>query len=99
MSWRNADGVWFRTVTPSLRSSEQNSGEERLTATGTTTRRPPCSRAPQISHTEKSKAYEWNNDHTSSAVKPNQSRVAENRRTTLSCDTTTPLGWPVDPEV
>ena len=31
---------------------------ERATESGTTTSRPPCNSAPQISHTEKSNAYE-----------------------------------------
>ncbi|GLV09856.1 hypothetical protein MyChFU_31760 [Mycobacterium intracellulare subsp. chimaera] len=51
-----AEGVWVSTVTPSRTSSAWNSSGERATAPGTTTRRPPCSSAPQISQTEKSNA-------------------------------------------
>ncbi|SKV67106.1 Uncharacterised protein [Mycobacteroides abscessus subsp. massiliense] len=51
-----ADGVCVSTVTCSRTSSSWNSCGERATVSGTTTSRPPCSRAPQISHTEKSNA-------------------------------------------
>ena len=51
-----AEGVWVSTVTCSLTNSAWKSSAERATASGTTTNRPPCSNAPQISHTEKSKA-------------------------------------------
>ena len=51
-----ADGVWVSTVTPSATSSAWNSSAERATDSGTTTNRPPCSSAAQISHTEKSNA-------------------------------------------
>ncbi|BBZ39893.1 hypothetical protein MCNS_29560 [Mycobacterium conspicuum] len=51
-----AEGVWVNTVTPSLTSRAWNSSAERATSAGTTTSRPPNSSAPQISHTEKSKA-------------------------------------------
>ncbi len=51
------------------------------------------------SQTEKSKANEWNSVHTSSGPNSNQDRVDSNKRTTFPCETTTPLGAPVDPEV
>ncbi len=95
----NAEGVWLSTVTRSSTSRRRNSSGERVTSFGTTTSRPPCSSAPQISQTEKSKAYEWNSVHTSCSSKANQSWVRENSRTTLACGTTTPLGRPVEPEV
>ena len=63
------------------------------------TSRPPCSRAPHISHTEKSKAQEWNSVQTSAVPKSNHGRVVSNSRATFRCVTTTPLGRPVEPEV
>ena len=53
-----AEGVWVSTLTCSLTSTPWKSSGERVTDSGTTTSRPPCKSAPQISHTEKSKAYE-----------------------------------------
>jgi hypothetical protein len=98
-SCRNAEGVWFNTVTPSSSSNRQNAAGSRLTQYGTTTSRPPYSSAPQISHTEKSNAYEWNSVHTSSGPNPNQRSVAAQSRETLPWGITTPLGRPVEPEV
>ena len=51
-----AEGVWVSTVTRSATSSAWKSSGAAATDSGTTTSRPPASRAPQISHTEKSKA-------------------------------------------
>ncbi|CAM3224173.1 hypothetical protein MYSI104531_24550 [Mycobacterium simiae] len=51
-----ADGVWVSTVTRSPTIKSWKSAGERVIGSGTTTSRPPCSRAPQISHTEKSNA-------------------------------------------
>ncbi len=98
-SEEKAEGVWLSTVTPSRRSSARNASGERAVSCGTTTSRPPYSSAPQTSHTEKSKAYEWKSVHTSSAPKPNQWSVAVKSRTALAWVTTTPLGRPVEPEV
>src|SRR4249919_4374713 len=96
---RNADGVWFSTVTRSCTSRAWNISGERLCRYGTTTTRPPWIRAPHISHTEKSKAWEWKNVHTSSGPNWNQSRVAANRRATLEWVTWQPFGFPVEPDV
>ncbi len=92
-------GVWFSTVTRSRLSSRQNSSGDRLVAYGTTTRRPPNSSAPQISHTEKSNAKEWNSVHTSRGPRPKSSPVDSKSRRTLWWETTTPFGVPVEPEV
>ena len=51
-----AEGVWLNTLTCSATSRAWKSSGEPATDSGTTTSRPPCSSAPQISHTEKSKA-------------------------------------------
>ena len=96
---RNADGVWFRTVTRSRAIRSWNFSGARVMSCGTTISRPPYSSAPHSSHTEKSKAMEWNSVHTSRAVNPNQGVVASNRRSTLRCVTTTPFGLPVEPDV
>ncbi|GAA1311367.1 hypothetical protein GCM10009634_78240 [Saccharothrix xinjiangensis] len=53
---RNAEGVWHSTVTRCSASSRATRSGARATSGGTTTRVPPCSSAPHISHTEKSKA-------------------------------------------
>ena len=53
------------------RSSRSADGE-RVVHWGTITKRPPYSNAPQISQTEKSKAYECSSDHVSSGPNPNQ---------------------------
>ncbi|SAI08057.1 Uncharacterised protein [Bordetella ansorpii] len=55
-NWRKADGVWFSTVTPCVRSRPANSSGARLIQYGTTTSLPPVHSAPKISQTEKSKA-------------------------------------------
>ena len=54
----NADGVWLSTVTLSLASNSTKAEGSRPSSRGTTTQRPPCSKAPHISQTEKSKANE-----------------------------------------
>ncbi|MNC04029.1 hypothetical protein D3C75_514580 [compost metagenome] len=56
INWRNADGVWFSTVTCSRCSSAWKSSVERATSLATITARPPYNSAPNSSHTEKSKA-------------------------------------------
>jgi hypothetical protein len=66
---------------------------------GTITTRPPCSSAPHISHTEKSKAYEWACVHTSSLLKRICSAMAVNMRSTLAWLSPTPFGLPVEPDV
>ena len=53
-----AEGVWLNTLTCSVTSKAWKSSGEPATDSGTTTSRPPCNSAPQISHTEKSKAKE-----------------------------------------
>ena len=51
-----AEGVWVSTLTCSATSKAWKSPGERATDSGTTTSRPPCKSAPQISHTDASKA-------------------------------------------
>ncbi len=94
-----ADGVWLRTVTDSRRSRARNCSGERETSWSTTTSRPPCSSGPHSSHTEKSNDAEWNSVHTSAESKWKWSRLSANRRTTLRCGISVPLGRPVEPEV
>ena len=53
-----AEGVWLNTLTRSATSRSWKSSGEPATTSGTTTSRPPCSSAPKVSHTEKSKANE-----------------------------------------
>src|SRR5690348_8577854 len=50
-----ADGVWLNTLTRSLTSRWWKSSGEPATDSGTTTSRPPCNRAFQISQPEMSK--------------------------------------------
>ncbi|MNF02894.1 hypothetical protein D3C80_2021140 [compost metagenome] len=94
-----AEGVWFSTVTCSRTSKAWNSSNERATSLATTTALLPYTNAPNSSHTEKSKEYEWNTVHTSLASNAKQSWVAANNRTTLPCGSKVPLGLPVEPEV
>ena len=63
-STATADGVWLNTLTCSATSKACKSSGEPATDSGTTTSRPPCNSAPQISHTEKSKAKECHCAHT-----------------------------------
>jgi len=56
ISWPNADGVWLSTVTRSRTSKAWKSAAERATSRATITAVAPCSKAPNSSHTEKSKA-------------------------------------------
>jgi hypothetical protein len=56
-------------------------------------------RAPQISQTEKSKAWEWKKVQASSGPKWNHRSVEARRRATFRWGTATPLGRPVEPEV
>ena len=58
-------GVWANRVTSCSTSRSSESSGTRATAGGTTTSRLPCSSAPHNSHTETSKAYEWNSATTS----------------------------------
>ncbi len=86
-------------MTPCSRSKSHICRGDRLTSNGTTTARPPLSSGPHSSHTEKSNANEWNTVHTSSTPNSNISFAASNSATALACDTATPLGRPVEPEV
>ncbi|CAM4476715.1 hypothetical protein MYBA111488_24845 [Mycobacterium basiliense] len=45
-------GVWLSTLTCSATNNSCNWSGARVTASGTTTNRPPCSNAPHISHDE-----------------------------------------------
>ena len=72
---------------------------EEVVLSGTITRRPPWSSAPQISQTEKSNETEWNKVQTSLGRKPNQPAVALKSRVTAACSMATPFGLPVEPEV
>ena len=100
MSWLNALG---RLVEHGhLLGVEQTGRTRRDRATpssGTTTSRPPVVRQPQISHTEKSNALEWNSVHTSRVGEPEVPGRGVSRLTTLRCGTTTPFGRPVEPDV
>ncbi|VAZ63880.1 hypothetical protein LAUMK7_05718 [Mycobacterium kansasii] len=66
-----------------------------------TTNRPPSSSAPQISHTETSKAYECHWVTANGAVFSGLSKKLAIRKSwvTLWWVTATPLGTPVVPEV
>ncbi len=66
---------------------------------GTMTSRPPVRSGPQISHTEKSNENEWNSVHTSVGPNSNHGSVNSSSRETFRCETTTPFGLPVEPEV
>src|SRR5687768_2909429 len=98
-SCKNAEGVWFNTVTRSLASSSYRATGSRLIAAGTTTSRPPYNSGPQISHTEKSNAHEWNNVHTSRSLNSKRDWLDANKRLTLACVIIAPFGRPVVPEV
>ena len=91
-----AEGVWLSTLTCSATSKAWKSSGERTTDSGTTTSRPPRSSAAQISHTEKSKAYEWHCDHTCSGGRPTAS-IDSSSWVTLWWVMATPLGTPVVP--
>src|SRR5262249_32114349 len=97
--WKKADGVWFRTVTPSPSISRASSKGERATRAGTMTSLAPWASAPKISQTEKSKAHEWRSVQTSDAVKSKSGSDAEKSRDRLWRVTSVPLGRPVEPEV
>ncbi len=64
------DGVWVSTLTFSSTSRSWRSSGELATDSGTTSSRLPRSRAPKISHTEKSKADEWHCVHTCPLGRP-----------------------------
>ena len=57
-------GFMFGLTELAVKAVQQAAGD-RATSCGTMTRRPPYQRAPQSSHTEKSKAMEWNRVQTS----------------------------------
>src|SRR5262249_45413290 len=92
-----AEGVWLNTLTCSVTSKAWKSSGEPATDSGTTTSRPPCKSAPQISHTETSKAKECHCDHTCPGAIPASSDSSS--WVTLWWVTATPLGTPVVPEV
>ncbi len=60
---------------------------------------PPVPSGPQISHTEKSNAGEWNIVQTSDGPNPKPANVFASNARTFAWDTVTPLGLPVDPLV
>ena len=98
-----ADGVWVSTLTCSATSNAWKSSGEAATDSGTTTSRPPCSSAPQISRTEPSKARECHSvDTLATFAGPGAVRPASSDSSswvTLWWVTATPLGTPVLPEV
>ncbi|CAG6933324.1 hypothetical protein PICSAR15_02985 [Mycobacterium avium subsp. paratuberculosis] len=65
-----ADGVWVSTLTCSATSRAWKSSGDDATDSGTTSSRRPRSRAPKISHTEKSNADEWHCVHTFPGGRP-----------------------------
>src|SRR6201997_1169250 len=94
-----AEGVWVSTLTCSPTSNAWKSSGERATDSGTTTSRPPCSSAPQISQTETSKANECHCDHTFASSGAVRSAFSDSSsRVTLWWVMATPLGTPVVPE-
>ena len=92
-----ADGVWVSTLTCSATSKACKSSGEPATDSGTTTSRPPPNSAAQISHTEKSKAYEWHCVHTCAAGR--SVGIDSAKWVRLWWVMATPLGVPVVPEV
>src|SRR5262249_1022162 len=96
---RKLEGVWQRTVTPSRSSRVRNTVGSRRVPSGTRTRRPPWRSAPHISQTETSNAKLWKRLQVSVESNLNHAAVASKIRTTLACDTSTPFGRPVEPEV
>ncbi|SKU11637.1 Uncharacterised protein [Mycobacteroides abscessus subsp. abscessus] len=72
---------------------------EPATASGTTIRRAPCSRAPQTSQTETSKTIECHCDHTWPGPTGKPTGNVSNSWVTLRWVTATPFGAPVVPEV
>ncbi|GAA3011132.1 hypothetical protein GCM10010527_52990 [Streptomyces drozdowiczii] len=76
ISWANAEGVWQSTVAPVRAAVSSTSRGDRLSSWVSTTSLPPCSSAPQISQTEKSKDAEWNSSQVSCGPKSNHFSVA-----------------------
>nr|CRL53534.1 hypothetical protein CPGR_00813 [Mycolicibacterium fortuitum subsp. fortuitum DSM 46621 = ATCC 6841 = JCM 6387] len=78
-----AEGVWLNTVTPSATTNASKSCGERVVCSGTTTKRPPCSSAPQISHTEKSNANDEHAAHTCRGPNSTPTSMPSNNRVTF----------------
>jgi len=94
-----AEGVWFKTVTCSRISKACKSSGDAATSSGTTTSRPPCNNAPKISYTDTSNTSECHCDHTRTGPTGNRLSTAATNAVTPRCETATPLGIPVVPEV
>src|SRR5690348_8488514 len=98
MSARNDGTVEKNVMLFLLMKSAASSGEREISLFGTT-RVPPNARAAQISSIDASKATEKPWYTRSSAVSLYTDLSARTKLTALRCSITTPLGWPVDPEV
>ncbi len=82
-----------------LRLTNSASGAPSRSGSGTITRVAPASSAMQISHTEVSKLVEANWRTRAAGVTARPSVVVVARLGMPAWVTTTPLGWPVEPDV
>ena len=100
MSWRNADGVWFRTVTRSARSSVV----ERLRRPARLSTAPPPGdrrkqRAPDLPHREVERVGVEQRPDVVARRSRTSAAVARTAASRSRCVMRQPLGVPVEPEV
>src|SRR6476469_8478692 len=95
ITWANADGTALTRLAtqPPCRDSPSASRSR------TTSTVPPATSGQKISNTDTSKLSEVEATTHENPDDPNSDTAHAARSTTLACVTTTPLGWPVEPEV
>ena len=92
-------GTEFHTVTPWASISSHHRPGSRLVPRSGRTSVPPAPSTPNTSNTDRSKLSEDSPSTASEASMPKRSQTSTLVFTAAACDTATPLGAPVDPEV
>ncbi|BCK58645.1 hypothetical protein NWFMUON74_64170 [Nocardia wallacei] len=93
------DGTKCVTVTPSAAMSSARYAGSRWPSGRATASRAPICKGQKNSHTDTSKVAGVFCRTTSAAVSPYSDCIHTSRLTIAACDTATPLGRPVEPEV
>jgi hypothetical protein len=89
----------FHTVTPRSPANARKAASESIARSGRTTRVAPRIRVGKISSSATSKAGEANCSTRSSGDRASSAAIAAAWLASAPCETTTPLGVPVLPEV
>src|SRR2546426_161919 len=96
---RKRDGTKTKRVTLLAAIASTKRGGSLTASSGMITSGTPCSNGPKISQVESAKVSEVFWQQTSPAAKGYSRHIQAKRFTNARCESTTPLGRPVEPEV